>query len=80
MEANFVKYYTELGRFRSEREKTSCQLSDYRALLRSLQTCQAETARCGQDCPARTILDDRVVADWLAAIDQRFVLLVLGVW
>ena len=81
MEANFVKYYTELLRFRSERERRSCELSDYRALLRSLQTCQADTARCGQDCPARTILDDRLVADWLAAIDERFVCywcLVLG--
>ena len=84
MEANFVKYYTELIRFRCERERErrSSQFSDHQALLdllKSLQSYQADTARCGQHCQARKILDDMVIADWLLSIDQRFVL-ELGAW
>ena len=79
MEANFVKYYTELVRFRSEREKRRFQFSDHQALLKSLQSCQADTARCDQHCQARKILDDMVIADWLLSIDQRFVS-DLGAW
>lgn len=73
MEANFVKYYTELVRFRSEREERR-ELSDYETLLRSLQSCQADSVRCGEVCQARTRLENMVLADWLLSIDQRSVL------
>ena len=73
MEANFVKYYTELVRFRSERGERR-EISDYEDLLRSLQSCQA-SVRCGDQCQARSLLDNMVLADWLLSIDQRSVLL-----
>ena len=74
MEANFVKYYTELVRFRSEREERR-ELSDYETLLRSLQSCQTDSVGCGEVCQARTRLENMVLADWLLSIDQRSVLL-----
>ena len=73
MEANFVKYYTELVRFRSEREERR-ELSDYETLLRSLQSCQTDSLGCGEVCQARTRLENMVLADWLLSIDQRSVL------
>lgn len=76
MEANFVKYYTELVRFRSEREERR-EISDYQDLLRSLQSCQADSVRCGDHCQARSLLDNMVLADWLLSIDQRSVLLLM---
>ena len=72
MEANFVKYYTELVRFRSETERRR-EMSDYLDLLTSLQTYLADSVRCGQECQARTLLDNMVLADWLLSIDQRLV-------
>ena len=70
METQFVNYYTELVRFREEREERR-ELSHYQALLQSLQGCQVDSVRCGQDCQARTRLDNMVLADWLLSIDQR---------
>ena len=75
MNTNLVNYYTELVKFSSD-GRESRRVSELDRLYRRLSECRAaslaESDDCRHDCPARRLLEDITVLDWLRAIDNRW--------
>ena len=82
MNTNLVNYYTELVKFSSD-GRESRRVSELDRLYRTLSECRAaslaESDDCPHDCPARRLLEDITVLDWLRAIDNRWEV-ILGIW
>ena len=82
MNTNLVNYYTELVKFSSD-GRESRRVSEVDRQYRRLSECRAaslaESDDCPHDCPARRLLEDITVLDWLRAIDNRWEV-ILGIW
>ena len=70
METDLLNYYTQLASFSSERSERR-KVSDWSRLYLEPSGLLADTEQCRHDCPARRLLADMMVLDWLRTIDIR---------